>query len=252
MTHHKDPELSIVVFAYNEAENVTAVLRELLQWLRIREPSSEVIFVDDGSSDGTADEVVRLAGKPLQAAEGADEVTIPLILVRHDKNRGIGAALKSGVARARGRWVTFLPADGQIPPEAIGMLRAAQADLVLSVYAHRDDGMHRKILSLGVRTFIALVHGSFLSSAGPYLFRRSLFIPEELHSDTFFLNFEFPLRVRSSRLPTKTVTIPCRPRRRGHSKVAKTKTVALIARDVLHLRALQATEWWMRTLGKAR
>ena len=59
---------------------------------------------------------------------------------------------------ARAPWVTFLPADGQIGPDAIATLRSAaataHADVVFSVYADRDDGVDRKVLSFGVRALV--------------------------------------------------------------------------------------------------
>lgn len=221
-------DLSIVVFAYEEQENVGAILGELRTWLAEHEPGAEIVFVDDGSSDDT-----------LAAARDALEGW-PHQLARHRVNRGIGAALKTGVARASRRWVTFLPADGQIAPEAIGTLRAAAAggdvDLVLSVYDHRDDGIDRTILSAGVRSLITLVHGVVLRSDGPYLFRRTIFEPSQLEPDSFFLNFELPIRALAAGLRTRTVTIECRPRRAGRSKSRALRTIAIVGRDLLDLR----------------
>ena len=53
------PPLSVIVFAFNEAENIAPVLGELCEWLRFHEPNAEVIFVDDGSTDATAGEAER-------------------------------------------------------------------------------------------------------------------------------------------------------------------------------------------------
>jgi dolichol-phosphate mannosyltransferase len=228
------PPLTIVVFAYDEAENVPAVLGELCAWLESHEPATELVFVDDGSRDDTL-------GAARRALEGRRAT-----LLRHPRNRGIGAALKTGVAAARGALVTFVPADGQIPPEAIGTLLRAQresgADVVLSVYDGRDDGWNRKVLSAGVRALITLVHGVRLHSDGPYLFRRTLFVPAQLPPDTFFLNFEFPIRALRAGLHVRTVTIPCRPRRAGVSKSTGLRRIAGVARDLLALR--------LRTLGR--
>jgi glycosyltransferase involved in cell wall biosynthesis len=165
----------------------------------------------------------------------------------------MGAGLKTGVAHARSTWITFLPADGQIPPDAIGILRAAagpDVDVVLSVYDHRDDGLHRKVLSFGVRSLIFAVHGVRLKSDGPYLFRRRLFLPSELPPDTFFLNFEFPIRVLGAGLSVRTVTIPCRPRRSGRSKTAAARTVLYVARDLVELRRRTLRAWIERTTGR--
>ena len=225
------PDLAIVVFAYNEAENIAPVLRELCDWLDKHEPDSELIVVDDGSSDATAEQARRvLAGRRAQ-------------VLRHERNRGIGAALKTGVAASSARWLTFMPADGQIEPAAIGTLRDAArpaagepVDVVFSVYDHRDDGLDRKLLSFGVRALIALVHRVVVHSDGPYLFRRSLFDPEQLTPDTFFLNFEFPIRVVGADLPRRTVTIACRPRRAGVSKSASFRRILGVGRDLFALR----------------
>ncbi len=226
------PSLSVIVFAFDEEENVPAVLAELVAWLRAHEPESEIVFVDDGSRDGT-----------LRAAEGA-LAGFPHTSVRHTENRGIGAALKTGVRAARGEWATFLPADGQIEPAAIGTLRSAATDdgvdLVLSVYDHRDDGLDRTILSAGVRALIGLVHGVRLRSDGPYLFRRRIFVPEELPPDSFFLNFELPIRALAAGVGVRTVTIACRPRRAGVSKSTGLRRIASVARDLVDLRRRRA------------
>lgn len=222
------PDLAIVVFAFNEGENVVPVLRELCAWLDVHEPSHEIVFVDDGSRDDTAEQARRaLAGRRAQ-------------ILSHPRNAGIGAALKTGVRSASANWVTFMPADGQIEPEAIATLRSAAAggdvDVVFSVYDDRRDGLDRKLLSFGVRALIAVVHQVVMRSDGPYLFRRTLFDPEQLVPDTFFLNFEFPIRVVSAGLPHRTVTIRCRPRRAGSSKSAQLSRIVGVARDLVGLR----------------
>lgn len=221
-------DLSVIVFAFEEEENVAAVLGELRAWLDAHEPTAEIVFVDDGSGDGTL-------GAAREALRGT-----PHRLARHAGNRGIGAALKTGVGAASGRWVTFLPADGQIEPAAVGTLRAAAADgevdLVLSVYDHRDDGLDRTILSAGVRGLITLVHGVVLRSDGPYLFRRGIFDAEQLEPDSFFLNFELPIRALAAGLRTRTVTIACRPRRAGRSKSNALRTIVRVGQDLADLR----------------
>lgn len=237
-------DLSVILFAFNEEANIGPVLTELRAWLSAHEPTAEVVFVDDGSSDRTAEEAQK-------ALDGSQHQ-----ILRHDTNRGIGAALKTGVRAAKGPWVTFLPADGQIAPEAIGTLRdaaaAAHAEVVFSVYDHRDDGLHRQILSAGVRGLILLVHGVRMQSDGPYLFRHSLFDADLLVPDTFFLNFEFPIRMLGAGVPATVVTIECRPRRSGHSKSTGLKRIYGVARDLLDLRIRRAKESAARSARAAR
>ena len=232
------PELSIILFAVNEEQNIAPVLKELLAWTAANAPGTEIVFVDDGSVDGTAQAAADVLG------DGGHQG------VCHETNRGIGAALKTGVLHCRGKWVTFLPADGQVAPEAVGLLReeatATGADVVFSVYEDRDDGAYRKLMSWGVRALIRVVHGVRLHSEGPYLFRRAVFHPEELPPDTFFLNFEFPIRALRAGLKTARVTVECRRRLSGVSKSAGAKRVLQVGRDLVAMRLRRHEDDWAR------
>ena len=94
----------------------------------------------------------------------------------------------------------------------------------------------------GVRSLILAVHGVWMRSDGPYLFRRSLFVPEHLPPDTFFLNFEFPIRIIAQHRPTTVVTIRCRPRRAGQSKSTQWHRILGVAKDLVDLRVRRARE----------
>lgn len=232
------PELSIAVLAFNEEENIAPVLLELFAYLEGQPWTSEVLVVDDGSSDRTAE----VAERTIREAAFAGQV------LRHPTNRGMGAGIKSARRAAQGRWMTFLPADGQIAPEAVGTLMAARdgVEVVFSVYDHRDDGALRKALSFGVRALILGVHGVRMKSDGPYLFKTPLLDPEQLPPDTFFLNFEFPIRFLSTGLPHGRVTIACRPRRAGESKTARPGRVIGVAKELWDLRRRRDRERWTR------
>ena len=234
--------LSLVVFAYDEASNVPSVLAEIVAWLEGRGAPFELLFVDDGSHDGTGDAaraVLARLGPPGSGASGQ--------VLRHERNRGIGAALKTGVRAARLPWVSFLPCDGQIPPEELDLLVAeAQqraVDVVFSIYRDRDDGWHRTLLSASVRGLIQTLFRVNMRSDGPYLFRREIFDPDLLVPDTFFLNFEFPIRVLRQGRPHGLVSIHCAPRRSGTSKSTGLRRVAGVARDLVSLRLRLPPRW---------
>ncbi|MEM9190124.1 MAG: glycosyltransferase family 2 protein [Myxococcota bacterium] len=246
-TEPPSPEnaLSVIVFAFNEGPNIAPVLGGIAEWLRDHEPLAELVFVDDGSSDDTA----------AVAETTLADAAVDHAVVRRARNGGIGAALKSGVAAATRPWVTFLPADGQIHPSALAVLRTAateeSADVVLSLYTNRNDGAHRTVLSWGVRSLIRAIHGVRVESDGPYLFRRSLFDAAQLPADSFFLNFEFPIRAVAAGLRIATVTIECHPRLSGQSKSASARVVGIVARDLVGLRLRRNREAIERALGRA-
>ncbi len=232
--------LTLIVFAYNEAENVPVVLADILGWLRARGTEWQLVFVDDGSTDDTRGRAETVCGGDANC-----------VIVSHEANRGIGAAIKTGVRLAALPWVTFLPCDGQIPVREIEKLEAAaerdDVSVVFSVYRDRDDGVHRKVLSAGVRGLIFAVHGVTMRSDGPYLFRRELFDAAVLKPDTFFLNFEFPIRMLRGGERFATETIECVPRVRGTSKSTGWKRIVGVARDLIDLRVRLARERKLRS-----
>jgi len=113
----KDLSVTVVIPALNEKDAVGPVVRELADLLARSVKSHEVLVVDDGSTDGTAD-AARAAGATV---------------VRHPVNRGYGQALETGIKTARHDWILMIDADGSYPPgEAAKLLeRAPEFDLVI-------------------------------------------------------------------------------------------------------------------------
>ncbi len=100
------PEISAVIPAYNEAGAVAPTIVGLKDALAVEGLKFEIIVVDDGSSDGTA-----------QAAEAAGARVI-----RHPVNRGYGRSLLSGIQAASHEWILIIDADGSYPPAEAGKL----------------------------------------------------------------------------------------------------------------------------------
>ncbi|WP_254127204.1 glycosyltransferase [Aquihabitans sp. G128] len=109
------PRLSIVIPAYLEAERIGATIERVRTELApvVGAGDLEVVVVDDGSSDGTADAARRA---------GADQV------VAQPVNRGKGAAVRAGVLAATGRTVAFTDADLAYGPEQVARLLLAVED----------------------------------------------------------------------------------------------------------------------------
>jgi glycosyltransferase involved in cell wall biosynthesis len=146
-----DLELTVVVPVYNEAPAIEGVLRDVVAVARgLARGGSEVIVVDDGSSDGTGAIVQRLADE-------LDEVQV----VRQPTNRGHGPALLAGFDRARGQWIAHLDSDDQIPAKELASVWDERdgAALVLGVRTDRDDPRHRLVLSAVVRRLVGMLAG---------------------------------------------------------------------------------------------
>lgn len=116
MTHVNAPDWSLVVPVYNEAATLAQNLAELTRWLAEKAPDArwELILVDDGSRDASA-----------AIARDWTQKDARLRLVTHDRNRGLAAALRSGLAATRGRIVVILDADLSYHPDHIAPLCAA-------------------------------------------------------------------------------------------------------------------------------
>lgn len=118
--------LSLVVPAYNEERRLGASLTRLIAYARQQPHRVEIIVVDDGSADRTA-EVAREATRELPA-------NVSFRLLQHQRNRGKGAAVRTGAAASTGEVVLYLDADLATPPEEIPKLLealAAGADVVV-------------------------------------------------------------------------------------------------------------------------
>lgn len=94
------PELSVIIPAFNEALRLPAALEDTLGYLGRGSVAWEVVIVDDGSSDDTAEAAGRWSAREPRVR-----------LVRLARNEGKGGAVKAGVLAARGRWVVFRDAD---------------------------------------------------------------------------------------------------------------------------------------------
>src|SRR5256714_7061997 len=121
------PEISIVLPAHNEAGNISAIAAAMAQAMALW-GSYEIVFVDDGSSDGTLAAIRSAARDPA------------IRYVSFTRNFGHQAALRAGMRHARGRAVIVMDADFEHPPELIPKLVAAWKDGAKIVATRRDDG----------------------------------------------------------------------------------------------------------------
>jgi len=142
MTHVTQPWISVVVPIKDERDNLLALTGQLLKVLQSREESNaspfEIIYVDDGSTDGSSQILDRLAAEH------------PVVTVLHfDRNHGQSAGFDAGFKRSNGVLVVTMDGDLQNDPEDIGTLLpyAREYDLVCGWRTERHDTLMRKISS---------------------------------------------------------------------------------------------------------
>ncbi len=138
------PYLSVVVPFYNERDNVEPLHAELLAALAVVNGGFELIYVDDGSRDGTRDVIAKLAAQDARVHA-----------LHFGENAGQTAALDAGFRAARGEVIATLDGDGQNDPADLPRLLAAlaSADVVNGVRMNRQDAWQRKLSSRVANAF---------------------------------------------------------------------------------------------------
>jgi glycosyltransferase involved in cell wall biosynthesis len=224
------PRVSVVIPAYNEAENLPALLGELAPPLESLGTPYEIVLVDDGSTDGTRE---TLPG--LQARYPA------LRVVRFRENAGQSAAFLAGFEAARGEVVVTLDADLQNNPADIPeLVRQLEGhDAVLGVRARRRDSFLRRASSRVANAVRRAATGDGLADVGCSLkaFRREclLDLPRFNGVHRFFGTLVVWKGWRVVEVP-----VDHRPRRAGQAKYNLRNRAFRTLLDLLAMRWLRA------------
>jgi dolichol-phosphate mannosyltransferase len=226
--------LSVVVPVKDEAENVEPLAREIAAAVA-GEAQPELIFVDDGSTDSTA-EVLKALKTSLPA----------LRIISHGRNTGQSRAVRTGVRAARADIVVTLDGDGQNDPadipRLVALLRdgadAARIGLVQGVRARREDNMQKRVASRLANRFRRWMLDDSATDAGCGLkaFRRDFFLSlpyfDHMHRYMVALTLREGGEVRF-------VEVNHRPRLHGASKYGVVDRALVGVNDLLGVRWLQ-------------
>jgi dolichol-phosphate mannosyltransferase len=225
-----------VIPAWNEQETIGQAVQEAVAALGEVAADHEVIVVDDGSTDATAD---------LVRAEAAANPRVRL--AQHPRNLGYGAALRTGFGAARLDLVAFTDADCQFDlADLAHMLPLTRRfDLTCGYRIDRQDPPRRRFFSWGYNTLAGLLLGTHvrdLDCALKVFHRAQLpaFLPQ---SDNYFANAEMLTRARQAGLSVVEVGVRHRPRAAGASKVSW--------REVPRTLGKLLPFWWSRVLFPA-
>jgi|GEM_PF-129136 len=206
-----NPRLTVIVPAYNEAKRIGPTLESIVKYLDARGTPYEVIVVDDGSKDNTAELVDELAKRHPQVR-----------CERVEKNSGKGNAVRRGMRLAKGELVLFTDADGATPIEELERLekRLADGGLQIAIGSRSSDGTGATQVdstwwrrAVG-RVFNFAVSGLLLSGVkdtqcGFKLFtsEAAKFLSAEQRSERFGFDVELLYMARRAEMPIGEVPV---------------------------------------------
>ena len=226
----ESPDISVVVPCYNEFEGLGQLadaLERLTSLCRDRDEQVEFILVDDGSVDGTGAALDERFG-------GRDGFTV----LHHRVNRGVGAAMRTGFAAARGDIVVCYDADCAYPVEDVLRLvdavrkgcDVATASPLAEEGRVEGVGLHRRLLSIGVARLYRLVLGRPARKIGVFscafrAYRRRALQAIHFESDGFPAASEILARMILQDFCVVEVPSVLSERRFGVSKMRKLETI---------------------------
>jgi dolichyl-phosphate beta-glucosyltransferase len=238
------PRLSLVVPAYNEESRIAEALHRIAAYLLTLSVRAELIVVDDGSAE-PGRRAVNAA-----AAELPDRIASQVI--RHEYNRGKGAAVRTGMLAARGDYVGFIDADLASPPEQLsGLFEALEdgADVAIGVRRQPDGsdmrnrrGWARRLAGQAYAQFMRLVLLPDIDDSQCPLkaFRRSaaqrLFVRQRI--ETWAFDAEILFLARKLGLHVTQVPVSWRAVQGSHLRLNLRMAVELL--NLLRIR------WWHR------
>lgn len=234
--------LSCFFPAFNEEENIEAVLDEALGTLSRFADDFEVIVVNDGSSDRTADVVTAYAAGRAGRLGGTHEKSGRVRLVNHEENRGYGEALRSGLAAAQGDAVFFTDADRQFRLDDLERLleRYDAGSFVVGYRQKRNDPWHRLFVARVYHAALKAVFGLRLRDVDCAfkLFSRDVLdrVRPDLESRSAFISPELLIRAQMAGVQVVEVGVPHYPRAAGRPKGATPKVIARTIKEIFVMR----------------
>lgn len=234
------PEFSLVIPAFNEADRIAKTLRESLRYLETTSPGSELIVVNDGSTDATSDVVREVFAGP---------ASIATRLLEHFPNRGKGAAVRDGLLAARKPIGLFSDADLSTPieearkliePIAAGELDVAFGSRALdrSLIGQRQPWRREqggRVFNLIVRLATGLPFWD--TQCGFKAFRLDAFRPILQTAKTDGFGFDVELLYLARRAGLRMKEIPVRWNHNEGSKVSFLRDSVRMLREIASLRS---------------
>jgi glycosyltransferase involved in cell wall biosynthesis len=199
-------KVSVIMPVYNEESTIEEILRRV----KAVEVATEILVIDDGSTDGTRDILEKMN----------DDEQLRVIL--HDRNRGKGAAVRTGFQHATGEVFLIQDADLEYDPRDIpSLLRPIEEDIADVVYGSRFLGGPRRsvmfwhMVANRMLTFMTnLLYNTILSDmeTGYKVFKREIVDGMQIHANGFDFEPEFTAKILKKKVRVYEVPISFNPR----------------------------------------
>ena len=209
--------LTAVVPCYQEVDGLARLERELIPSLEKLGRTYEILAIDDGSTDGTGDELVKI-----EKRHG------PFTEISHSENKGLGAAIRTGIEYARGEWIACLDADLTFHPDYIAQMFAKQAETGAdcvsgSPFAGEMSGvaLGRRVPSLCLNAFYRGLLNRNLTSFTPLfrLYRADALRELKLSSTGFEISVEIIAKLLKAKRIVAEIPVRLTERETGQSKL---------------------------------
>ncbi|PIS07442.1 glycosyltransferase [Candidatus Berkelbacteria bacterium CG10_big_fil_rev_8_21_14_0_10_43_13] len=203
------PKYSIIIPAYNEAESLPELWRQIDTVMKKISSDFEVVFIDDGSRDGTAEVAKKLSEKNKE-----------IKLIHFLKNSGKAAALQAGFRAATGDFIVTMDADLQDDPAEIPNLKKKideGYDLVSGYKKNRHDPIHKTIPSHFFNFMVRRVSGLRLHdiNCGLKMYRHDVVKSLNVYGELYRF---IPILAASNGYRVGEIAVNHRPRKFGVSK----------------------------------
>ncbi len=227
------PSITALFPAYNDAGTIPSMVIMAVKALADLTDDYEVVVVNDGSRDYTGEVLAELSTLYPQ-----------LRVITHARNRGYGAALRTGFSQASKEWIFYTDGDAQYDPHELKLLaealaRDSRADIANGYKIARNDPLHRVIIGRLYHHFVKIVFGLPLrdTDCDFRLFRRSVFERVQLESDSGAIALEMVKKFHDAGLRFVEVPVHHYHRAYGRSQFFNFRRLIRTAAQLSQL-------WW--------
>ncbi|MBF0381705.1 MAG: glycosyltransferase family 2 protein [Magnetococcales bacterium] len=212
------PSLSVIFPAFNEVDNIAQAISEArCSFINYFDPI-QFLVVDDGSTDGTTELIRKIAAE-------ADDV----VALHHPKNRGYGAALRTGIANSTNELIFFTDSDLQFDMNEIKHLREwiHGYELVAGYRVDRADPWHRRFNAWGWNMLVRVTLGVKVRDidCAFKLFRADIFEQIQLTSIGAMVNTELLAYMKKLNMRLREVPVQHYPRTAGEQSGANLRVI---------------------------